>query len=87
MPLLIIGVLVTILLVTQKSIMNKKYIDFLSGLGFGEIVLSQMSTKELHAVFTYITEYTRKGRTVTEGSDLDKTLLQVARKYEIINYI
>lgn len=86
-PVLIITALIGVLLYSQKVIMRKKYIDFLSGLGWGEIILESMTTKELHAFYTFITQYSRKGIKPVEGSDLDKTLLQIARKYEVINYI
>jgi len=82
----VIGAIIVIYLVTHR-LTKKKYESFLQTLGFGEVILDQMSLKELKAVYIYINDYTRKGRTVPEGSELDKTLLKVAHKYEIINYI
>jgi hypothetical protein len=63
---------------------RKKYYDYVNGLGFGAFWLDQMTTKELHDLYTYIHDYTQVGKLVDAGSPLDFRLIKISAKFPAI---
>jgi hypothetical protein len=66
---------------------KKKYYDAIHSLGFGDFWIDQLSFRELKDWYTFIFEYTQKGKMPIIGSSLDLRLVELGKKYpSIINY-
>jgi hypothetical protein len=84
---LYVAVLAAAFYVIYHGIEKAKYYNGIKNLGFGEFWLSQLKYQELKDLYTYIYDFTQKGKMPEVGSGLDLRLVELSKKYPVIlNY-
>lgn len=68
----------------KSSFDRKKHYDGARALGFGEYWLDQMTNQEIADFYSYIYDYTQKGKMPRIGSSLDIRLVELSKKFPAI---
>lgn len=73
----------------HKYLVRKKYLDFFKEMGFGNLLLSKFTTRELMLSKDYITNYSRKGIELNNNNnpELYKEIKEINNRYHIFSSI